>query len=139
MNKFSFLNVINVIKYLSVIAVMICICIAYKSIMSGDIFIIVFIATMIVYFVYTIIKFLIKDSNEALSLFKNIITIMLNGYILLVVCKEYTLINSIIYSINETYFMINYIIIIFVTIVLMVSDFFKPKENIKISWYFYFL
>ena len=110
MNKFSFLNVINVIKYLSVIAVMVCICIAYKSIMSGDIFIIVFIATMIVYFVYTIIKFLIKDSNEALSLFKNII-----------------------YSINETYFMINYIIIIFVTIVLMVSDFFKPKENIKIS------
>ena len=44
----------------------------------------------------------------------------------------YSLSNSIVYSINDTYFMINYVIIVIVTTVLMFSDLLKQK-NIKIK------
>ena len=87
---------------------------------------------MIIYFVYTIIKFLIKDKEDINNWFKNIIAIMLNVYIFLILIKKYSLSNSVVYSINDTYFMINYVIIVIVTTVLMFSDLLKQK-NIKIK------
>ena len=57
---------------------------------------------------------------------------MLNVYIFLILIKKYSLSNSVVYSINDTYFMINYVIIVIVTTVLMFSDLLKQK-NIKIK------
>ena len=132
MNNFSFLNFLNVIKYLTVTLVMGSILVIYKTVMSNDFLSYLFIINMIIYFVYTIIKFLIKDKEDINNWFKNIIAIMLNVYIFLILIKKYSLSNSIVYSINDTYFMINYVIIVIVTTVLMFSDLLKQK-NIKIK------
>lgn len=132
MNNFSFLNFLNVIKYLTVTLVMGSILVIYRTVMSNDFFSYLFIINMIIYFVYTIIKFLIKDKKDINDWFKNIIAIMLNVYIFLILIKKYSLSNSIVYSINDTYFMINYVIIVIVTTVLMFSDLLKQK-NIKIK------
>ena len=102
----------------------------YKTIMGNNFVSYLFIITMIIYFVYTIIKFLIKDKKDINDWFKNTIAIMLNVYIFLILIKEYSLASSIVYSINDTYFMINYVIIVIVTIILMFSDLLKQK-NIK--------
>lgn len=130
MSNFNFLSVLNVIKYLTVTLVMGCILVMYKTIMDDNFVSYLFIITMIIYFVYTIIKFLIKDKKEIDEWFKNAIAIMLNIYIFLILIKEYSLANSIVYSINNTYFMINYVVIIIVTMILMFSDLLKQK-NIK--------
>ncbi len=130
MNDFNFLSVLNVIKYLTVTLVMGCILVMYKTIMSDNFVSYLFIITMIIYFVYTIIKFLIKDKKDINDWFKNTIAIMLNVYIFLILVKEYSLANSIVYSINDTYFMINYVVIVVVTMILMFSDLLKQK-NIK--------
>ena len=132
MNNFSFLNFLNVIKYLTVTLVMGSILVIYRTVMSNDFLSYLFIINMIIYFVYTIIKFLIKDKEDINNWFKNIIAIMLNVYIFLILIKKYSLSNSIVYSINDTYFMINYVIIVIVTTVLMFSDLLKQK-NIKIK------
>lgn len=132
MNNFSFLNFLNVIKYLTVTLVMGSILVIYRTVMSNDFLSYLFIINMIIYFVYTIIKFLIKDNKDINNWFKNIIAIMLNVYIFLILIKKYSLSNSIVYSINDTYFMINYVIIVIVTTVLMFSDLLKQK-NIKIK------
>lgn len=132
MNNFSFLNFLNVIKYLTVTLVMGSILVIYRTVMSNDFLSYLFIINMIIYFVYTIIKFLIKDKEDINNWFKNIIAIMLNVYIFLILTKKYSLSNSIVYSINDTYFMINYVIIVIVTTVLMFSDLLKQK-NIKIK------
>ena len=124
MNNFSFLNFLNVIKYLTVTLVMGSILVIYRTVISNDFLSYLFIINMIIYFVYTIIKFLIKDKKDINNWFKNIIAIMLNVYI--------SLSNSVVYSINDTYFMINYVIIVIVTTVLMFSDLLKQK-NIKIK------
>ena len=104
----------------------------YRTVISNDFLSYLFIINMIIYFVYTIIKFLIKDKKDINDWFKNIIAIMLNVYIFLILIKKYSLSNSIVYSINDTYFMINYVIIVIVTTVLMFSDLLKQK-NIKIK------
>ena len=122
MNNFSFLNFLNVIKYLTVTLVMGSILVIYRTVISNDFLSYLFIINMIIYFVYTIIKFLIKDKEDINNWFKNIIAIMLNVYIFLILIKKYSLSNSIVYSINDTYFMINYVIIVIVTTVLMFSD-----------------
>lgn len=132
MNNFSFLNFLNVIKYLTVTLVMGSILVIYRTVMSNDFLSYLFIINMIIYFVYTIIKFLIKDKEDINNWFKNIIAIMLNVYIFLILIKKYSLSNSVVYSINDTYFMINYVIIVIVTTVLMFSDLLKQK-NIKIK------
>ena len=132
MNNFSFLNFLNVIKYLTVTLVMGSILVIYRTVMSNDFLSYLFIINMIIYFVYTIIKFLIKDKKDINNWFNNIIAIMLNVYIFLILIKKYSLSNSIVYSINDTYFMINYVIIVIVTTVLMFSDLLKQK-NIKIK------
>ena len=132
MNNFSFLNFLNVIKYLTVTLVMGSILVIYRTVISNDFLSYLFIINMIIYFVYTIIKFLIKDNKDINNWFKNIIAIMLNVYIFLILIKKYSLSNSIVYSINDTYFMINYVIIVIVTTVLMFSDLLKQK-NIKIK------
>ena len=132
MNNFSFLNFLNVIKYLTVTLVMCSILVIYRTVMSNDFLSYLFIINMIIYFVYTIIKFLIKDKEDINNWFKNIIAIMLNVYIFLILIKKYSLSNSVVYSINDTYFMINYVIIVIVTTVLMFSDLLKQK-NIKIK------
>lgn len=132
MNNFSFLNFLNVIKYLTVTLVMGSILVIYRTVMSNDFLSYLFIINMIIYFVYTIIKFLIKNKEDINNWFKNIIAIMLNVYIFLILIKKYSLSNSIVYSINDTYFMINYVIIVIVTTVLMFSDLLKQK-NIKIK------
>lgn len=132
MNNFSFLNFLNVIKYLTVTLVMGSILVIYRTVMSNDFLSYLFIINMIIYFVYTIIKFLIKDNKDINNWFKNIIAIMLNVYIFLILIKKYSLSNSVVYSINDTYFMINYVIIVIVTTVLMFSDLLKQK-NIKIK------
>ncbi len=132
MNNFSFLNFLNVIKYLTVTLVMGSILVIYRTVISNDFFSYLFIINMIIYFVYTIIKFLIKDKKDINNWFKNIIAIMLNVYIFLILIKKYSLSNSVVYSINDTYFMINYVIIVIVTTVLMFSDLLKQK-NIKIK------
>lgn len=130
MNNFNFLSVLNVIKYLTVTLVMGCILVMYKTIIDNNFVSYLFIITMIIYFVYTIIKFLIKDKKDINDWFKNTIAIMLNVYIFLILIKEYSLASSIVYSINDAYFMINYVIIVIVTIILMFSDLLKQK-NIK--------
>ena len=130
MNDFNFLSVLNVIKYLTVTLVMGCILVMYKTIMGNNFVSYLFIITMIIYFIYTIIKFLIKDKKDINDWFKNTIAIMLNVYIFLILIKEYSLASSIVYYINDTYFMINYVIIVIVTIILMFSDLLKQK-NIK--------
>ena len=132
MNNFSFLNFLNVIKYLTVTLVMGSILVIYRTVISNDFLSYLFIINMIIYFVYTIIKFLIKDNKDINNWFKNIIAIMLNVYIFLILIKKYSLSNSVVYSINDTYFMINYVIIVIVTTVLMFSDLLKQK-NIKIK------
>ena len=132
MNNFSFLNFLNVIKYLTVTLVMGSILVIYRTVMSNDFLSYLFIINMIIYFVYTIIKFLIKDKEDINNWFNNIIAIMLNVYIFLILIKKYSLSNSVVYSINDTYFMINYVIIVIVTTVLMFSDLLKQK-NIKIK------
>lgn len=132
MNNFSFLNFLNVIKYLTVTLVMGSILVIYRTVISNDFLSYLFIINMIIYFVYTIIKFLIKDKEDINNWFKNIIAIMLNVYIFLILIKKYSLSNSVVYSINDTYFMINYVIIVIVTTVLMFSDLLKQK-NIKIK------
>ena len=132
MNNFSFLNFLNVIKYLTVTLVMGSILVIYRTVISNDFLSYLFIINMIIYFVYTIIKFLIKDKKDINNWFKNIIAIMLNVYIFLILIKKYSLANSVVYSINDTYFMINYVIIVIVTTVLMFSDLLKQK-NIKIK------
>lgn len=132
MNNFSFLNFLNVIKYLTVTLVMGSILVIYRTVMSNDFLSYLFIINMIIYFVYTIIKFLIKDKEDINNWFKNIIAIMLNVYIFLILIKKHSLSNSVVYSINDTYFMINYVIIVIVTTVLMFSDLLKQK-NIKIK------
>ena len=137
MNDFNFLSVLNVIKYLTVTLVMGCILVMYKTIVGDNFVSYLFIITMIIYFIYTIIKFLIKDKKDINDWFKNTIGIMLNVYIFLILVKEYSLANSIVYSINDTYFMINYVVIVVVTMVLMFSDLLKQK-NIKNKWYFLF-
>ena len=104
----------------------------YRTVISNDFLSYLFIINMIIYFVYTIIKFLIKDKKDINNWFKNIIAIMLNVYIFLILIKKYSLSNSVVYSINDTYFMINYVIIVIVTTVLMFSDLLKQK-NIKIK------
>ena len=124
MNNFNFLSVLNVIKYLTVTLVMGCILVMYKTIMGNNFVSYLFIITMIIYFVYTIIKFLIKDKKDINDWFKNTIAIMLNVYIFLILIKEYSLASSIVYS------MINYVVIVIVTIILMFSDLLKQK-NIK--------
>lgn len=132
MNNFSFLNFLNVIKYLTVTLVMGSILVIYRTVISNDFLSYLFIINMIIYFVYTIIKFLIKDKEDINNWFNNIIAIMLNVYIFLILIKKYSLSNSVVYSINDTYFMINYVIIVIVTTVLMFSDLLKQK-NIKIK------
>lgn len=132
MNNFSFLNFLNVIKYLTVTLVMGSILVIYRTVMINNFLSYLFIINMIIYFVYTIIKFLIKDKKDINNWFKNIIAIMLNVYIFLILIKKYLLSNSVVYSINDTYFMINYVIIVIVTTVLMFSDLLKQK-NIKIK------
>ena len=84
MNDFNFLSVLNVIKYLTVTLVMGCILVMYKTIMGNNFVSYLFIITMIIYFVYTIIKFLIKDKKDINDWFKNTIAIMLNVYIFLI-------------------------------------------------------
>lgn len=130
MSDFNFLSVLNVIKYLTVTLVMGCILVMYKIVVGDNFVSYLFIITMIIYFVYTIIKFLIKDKNDINDWFKNAIAIMLNVYIFLILAKEYSLANSIVYSINDTYFMINYVVIVVATAVLIFSDLLKQK-NIK--------
>ena len=128
MNNFNFLNVINVIKYLTITIIMGTILVIYNTIIDNNLISYLFLITMIIYFIHEIIKYIIKDEKDINNWFKNIIIILLNIYIFLIIIKKYSLTTSIIYSINETYFMINYIISIIAIIALIFSDILKPKK-----------
>ena len=128
MNNFNFLNVINVIKYLTITIIMGTILIIYNTIIDNNLISYLFLITMIIYFIHEIIKYIIKDEKDINNWFKNIIIILLNIYIFLIIIKKYSLTTSLIYSINETYFMINYIISIIAIIALIFSDILKPKK-----------
>ena len=90
MSDFNFLSVLNVIKYLTVTLVMGCILVMYKTIMGNNFVSYLFIITMIIYFVYTIIKFLIKDKKDINDWFKNTIAIITNllFFIIFFSCKR---------------------------------------------------
>ena len=128
MNNFNFLNVINVIKYLTITIIMGTILVIYNTIIDNNLISYLFLITMIIYFIHEIIKYIIKDEKDINNWFKNIIIILLNIYIFLILIKKYSLTTSLIYSINETYFMINYIISIIAIIALIFSDILKPKK-----------
>lgn len=128
MNNFNFLNVINVIKYLTITIIMGTILVIYNTIIDNNLISYLFLITMIIYFIHEIIKYIIKDEKDINNWFKNIIIILLNIYIFLIIIKKYSLTTSLIYSINETYFMINYIISIIAIIALIFSDILKPKK-----------